>query len=176
MYLPYSSTIRSWAASIDCEPAFFCDVIRLIGKVAKTKPHMLDVVLIVDAMDQKKKCYIGRVEYGTAVPEAGDNLATEALFFMIGSVTGHWKHPISYFLQNKISASVQAQLIKDFIGLLHHEDFGLVQHSNLVSSATNSKCKGSCNLLCLSYDKADVKLVRWQKGHLLWGKWHNTKD
>ena len=41
---------------------------------------------------------------------------------MIGGVTGHWKHPIDYFLQNKISVSVQAQLIKDCIGLLHHED------------------------------------------------------
>ena len=56
------------------------------------------------------------------MPEAGDNLATEALVFMIGGVTGHWKHPIGYFLQKKISASVQAQLIKDCIGLLHHED------------------------------------------------------
>ena len=37
---------------------------------------------------------------------------------MISGVTGHWKHPIAYFLQNKISASVQAQLIKDCIGLL----------------------------------------------------------
>ena len=68
-FLPHSSTTRSWAASVDCEPDFFCDVIRLIGKVAKTQPHMSDVVLIVDAMelhkdtwwDQKKRCYVGRV-------------------------------------------------------------------------------------------------------------------
>ena len=116
---------------------------------------MRDVVLIVDAMElhkgtwwgQMKRCYIGRVDYGTALPEASDNFATEALVFMIGGVTGHWKHPIGYFLQNKISASVQAQLIKDCIGLLHHEDlfitklvfdgtFGnqstAIRHSNLV--------------------------------------------
>ena len=49
-FLPHSSTIRSWASSVDCEPDFFCDVLRLIGKVAKTKPHMSDVVLIADAM------------------------------------------------------------------------------------------------------------------------------
>ena len=91
---------------------------------------MSDVVLIVDAMElhkgtwwgQKKRCYIGRVDYGTALPEAGDNLATEALVFMTGGIISHWKHPIGYFLQNKISASVQAQLIKECIGLLHHED------------------------------------------------------
>ena len=98
--------------------------------MAKTKPYVSDVVLIVYAMelhkgtwwDQKKRFYIGRVDYGTALPEAGDNLAIEALVFMIGGVTGHWKYAIGYFLQNKISASVQAQLIKDCIGLLHHED------------------------------------------------------
>ena len=84
----------------------FC-VIMLIGKVAKTKPHMSDVVLIVDAMDlhkgtcwdQKKRCYIGRVDYCSALPESINNLATEALVFMIGGVSGHWKHPIGSFLQ-----------------------------------------------------------------------------
>ena len=69
-----------------------------------------------------KRGYVGRVYYGTALPEVGDNLATEALVFMIGGATGHWKHPIGYFLQNKISASVQAQLIKYCTGLLYHED------------------------------------------------------
>ena len=71
---------------------------------------MTDGVLIIDVMelhkgtwwDQKKRCYIGRVDYGTALPEAGDNLAPEALVFMIGGVIGHWKHPVGYFLQNKI--------------------------------------------------------------------------
>ena len=28
--LPHSSKISSWAASVDCEPGIFCDVIRLI--------------------------------------------------------------------------------------------------------------------------------------------------
>ena len=75
-FLPHSSTIRSWAASVDCDPGFFCDVIKLIGTIAKTKPYMSDVVLIVDVMelhkgtwwDQKKRCCIGRVDYGRALP------------------------------------------------------------------------------------------------------------
>ena len=53
-FLPHSSTIRSWAVSVDCEPGFFCDVIRLIGKIAKTKPYMCNVVLIVAAMELHK--------------------------------------------------------------------------------------------------------------------------
>ena len=53
-FLPHSSIRRSWAASVDCEPDFFCDVIRLIRKVAKTKLYMSDVVLIIDAMELHK--------------------------------------------------------------------------------------------------------------------------
>ena len=133
-FLPHSLNIMSWAASVYCEPGFYCDVIRLIGKVAKTKPHMSDVVLIVDTMglnkgtwwDQKERCYVGRIDYGTALPEAGDNLGTEAFVFMTGGVTGYWKHPIGYFLHNKISELVQAQVIKDCFGLLHHETYLLL--------------------------------------------------
>ena len=87
-FQPHSSTIRSWAAPVNCEPGFFCDVIWLTRKVAKTKPYMSDDALIIDAMalhkgtwwDQKKRYYIGRVHHDTALPEACDNLATEALF------------------------------------------------------------------------------------------------
>ena len=100
----------------------------------KTKQFLSDVVLIVGAMaiqkgtwwDAKQRAYVGRVDYGTGMPEADDDLATEALVFMISGVSGHWKHPIGYFLQNKMSASVQAQLIKDCIGLLSAEKLNVV--------------------------------------------------
>ena len=101
-------------------------MIKVIGDEAKKIPSMSNVVLMLDAMaiqkgtwwDPKQKCYVGHVDYGTGTPEADDDLATEALVFMISGVTGHWKHPMAYFLQNKISVLVQAQLIKDCIGLL----------------------------------------------------------
>ena len=127
LHLPHPSSIRSWSASVDCEPGFLCDVIKLIGSMATNNSTLSDVVLIIDAMaihkgtwwDPKKRSFVGNVDYGTAVPEASDDLATEALVFLICGVKGHWKHPVGYFLQNKISADVQAQLIKDCIGLLH---------------------------------------------------------
>ena len=64
---------------------------------------MLDAMVIHKGTwwDHKQKCYVGRVDYGTGIPEADDDLATEALVFMISSVTGHWKHPIVYFLQKQ---------------------------------------------------------------------------
>ena len=72
-------------------------------------------------MGPKIKSYVGTVDYGTAIPENEDELATEALVFMVVGMTGHWKHPIAYVLQNKCSAAVQTQLIRDCIGLLHGE-------------------------------------------------------
>ena len=66
------------------------------------------------------------------LPEAEDDLATEALVFMICSITGHWKHLIAYFLQNKISALVQRQLIKDCIGVLHSENLHVMAMDLLV--------------------------------------------
>ena len=69
--------------------------------------------------DPKTKQYVGTVDYGTAVPEPLDELATKALVFMISSLTGHFKDPITYVLQDKCTASVQAQLIRDCIGILH---------------------------------------------------------
>ena len=111
--------IRAWSSSVDCEPGFLGNVIKSIGNLVQTKKWMSDVVLIVDAMalhkgstwDPKSKSYAGLVDYGTAKPEVEENLATEALVFMVAGVTGHWKHPVAYFLQDKCSANVQAQLI-----------------------------------------------------------------
>ena len=117
--LPHPSSIHSWAASVNCESGFLCDIIKLLGGMVQNKSSASDVVLIVDAMslhkstwwDPKERCYVGTVDYGTGLPEAEDEMATEVLVFMISSISGHWKHPIAYFLQNKISAEVLTQLI-----------------------------------------------------------------
>ena len=66
--------------------------------------------------------------------------------FMICGITGHWKHPIAYFLQNKILASVQTQLIKDCTGMLHSENLHVMAlvfdgAYNNQSTATQLGCK-----------------------------------
>ena len=45
---------------------------------------------------------------------------------MVVGLTGNWKHPVGYVLQDKCSANVQAQLINDCIGLL--SEVGLNVH------------------------------------------------
>ena len=97
--------------------------------MVQNKSSASDVVLSVDAMslykgtwwDAKEWCYIGTVDYGTGLPGAEDVLATEALVFILSSILGHCKHPITYFLQNKISVEVLTQLIQHCIGLCYAE-------------------------------------------------------
>ena len=48
----------------------------------------------------------------TAIPEPPEDLATEALVFMISSLMGHFKHPIAYVLQDKCDAAVQGTIDK----------------------------------------------------------------
>ena len=132
--LPHPSSIRAWAASVDCNPGYLIDVMKCIGSQVQKKHWMSDVVLIVDAMalnkgtiwDPKTKQYVGMVEYGTAVPEVTDSYATEALVFMVSGLSGHFKHPVAYVLQDKCSSAVQAQLIKDCIGLLYEQGLNIV--------------------------------------------------
>ena len=65
-------------------------------------------------------------DYGTVVPEPADSLAMEALVFIIVSMTGHWKHPTGYILQDKGPTNVQVCLIKDCIELLHIEGLNVL--------------------------------------------------
>ena len=137
-------------------------MIKVIGDEAKKIPSMSNVVLMLDAMaihkgtwwDPKQKCYVGHVDYGTGIPEADDDLATEALVFMISGVTGHWKHPIAYFLQNKISASVQAQLIKDCIGLLSSNGLNAMA---LVLDGSFANRSSVVHLGCKMKDPQDIQ-------------------
>ena len=106
MHLPHKKHICKWNSSVNCEPGFLSDVIELLGKRAKCDKMLQDVVLIIDAMaiwkgtwwDEKKNTYVGNVDYGTALIEQDDNLAAEALVFLLSGVSGHWKFPVAYFL------------------------------------------------------------------------------
>ena len=47
--LPHTSRIHHWAASVNCEPGYLTDVMKLIGLAAKIDHSMTNAVL-VDAM------------------------------------------------------------------------------------------------------------------------------
>ena len=48
--MPHPLSIRTWTASVDCEPGYLSNVINAIGSIVEKKPYMSEVVLIVDAM------------------------------------------------------------------------------------------------------------------------------
>ena len=134
--LPHASSIKAWPSTVDCEPSYLANVIKAVGQLVARKTWKQDVVLVVDAMslhkmtlcDQSKKSFVGLVG------------------FMIVGLTGKWKYPVAYVLQDKCSADVQAQLITDCIGLLNEEGItvnGLVFDGSPTNSwtARKSGCK-----------------------------------
>ena len=62
------------------------NVIKLIVRIAAQNKYMSEAVLVVDAMaihkgafwDPKLHCFVGCIDYGIAIPEPSDTLATEA--------------------------------------------------------------------------------------------------
>ncbi len=44
---------------------------------------------------------------------------------MVSGLTGHWKHPFAYFLEDHLSAQTQAQMVKEAIILLTEAGFNV---------------------------------------------------
>ena len=105
------------------------------------------------------------------------------MVFMISGISSHWKHPIAYFLQNKISTEVLTQLIHHCIGLLHAEGLNVIalvfdgSYDNQ-STAVQLRCKMTvgdmqtwfphpqvkgfkiCVIFDVCYDKTDAQPPR----------------
>ncbi len=101
------------------------DSFEVISKEAKTCPEKKDCCLIIDAMSIRKQLlwdsnqskYVGFVNYGETPPENPDNLASEALVFLLVGARSHWKCPIAYFLADKMSSRTQAKLVRTALGM-----------------------------------------------------------
>ena len=48
--LPHPASICAWAASVECEPGYLMNVIKLVGQIAAQNKYMSKAVLVVDAM------------------------------------------------------------------------------------------------------------------------------
>lgn len=119
--LPAPSRIKIWAGSVECEPGFITEAFNILRNEIKDHPEKKDCCLVFDAMairkqtlyDQKNDEYVGFVNYGLAEIKPPDNvLASEALVFALVGLRSHWKCPIAYFLTDKLTSTVQAQLIR----------------------------------------------------------------
>lgn len=129
MKLPSGKSILNWTSSINGEPGFFKEVFDALQTMSPDDRHCN---LIFDAMSIKKQIlwderlgkFVGYCDYGNAFElEGSETPATEALVFMLSSINGKWKLPIGYVFQNKITASIQVELIKSV--LTHSHNTGL---------------------------------------------------
>lgn len=127
--MPSGKSILNWTSSINGEPGFFKEVFDALQTMSPDDRHCN---LIFDAMSIKKQIswderlgkFVGYCDYGNAFElEGSETPATEALVFMLTSINGKWKLPIGYVFQNKITASIQAELIKS--ALTHAHNAGL---------------------------------------------------
>ena len=127
--LPNPSLIRKWSSS--CEPGFLVESFESLTKDLKSSPTKKDCCMIIDAMsirkqaewDVKKEKYSGFINYGEVTPEKPDTMASEALLFLLVGTRTHWKCPIGYFLSDKMTANIQAQLVE--LALIKAAEAGL---------------------------------------------------
>ncbi|GFR96629.1 THAP domain-containing protein 9 [Elysia marginata] len=113
---------------------------KLANELRKVKatledPSMSDVALIFDAMairkqvvyDQKLQKYVGFINYGNHnIAGTSDRLATESLTFLIVGQKKFFKHPIGYFLIDKVDAKQQAEMVKEALCVLSDAGFNVV--------------------------------------------------
>ena len=117
--LPHSATLRKWLSSANCEVGFLTEVFGFLKLQVIKHDYLKNVALIFDAMalhtaiayDKKTDKHYGYIDLGGIAHVNNEEMATEALVFQIVSFKQKFKCPIGYFFINKISASVQKQLV-----------------------------------------------------------------
>lgn len=155
--LPHPTTIRQWYSSIDGQPGFTSEALSAltarVSEAAKNQKEihcslMMDEMAIRKHIEWDGKRFIGYVDVGTGVDDDTTPVATEALVFMVVSLSAHWKVPIGYFLIQGLSGEERANLVQQALHKLH--DIG-VQVSTLT-------CDGpACNFAMLQALGADLK-------------------
>ncbi|KAF0715996.1 THAP domain-containing protein 1-like isoform X5, partial [Aphis craccivora] len=150
--LPHPSTIRSWMSSTHCKPGFLSEVFNYLKEEVKKFDWLQDCCLIFDSMAIKKQLiwesstgkFLGNIEFGDG--SENSELATEALVFLVVSLTKRFKCPIAYFFVNKINSSVLSTLITSAISKLY--DIGIrIWSVTCDGASSNVQCfkKLGCN-------------------------------
>lgn len=111
--LPNSSFIRNWLSNIHAQPGFLANVIDAAAESGERNFN-----LIIDSMSIRKQTVyqrgqpIGFCNYGGIIVEDRVALASEALVFILVPLDGVSKQfVIAYFLVDKISSQIQAELV-----------------------------------------------------------------
>lgn len=117
--LPHPRTISRWYSTVDAEPGFTTEAFRILKhkcEIAKN-PTLCSLVFDEIAIRRQKLFHgerkLGAVNFGAGPIEGEeeDTEATQALVFMLVSLTENWKLPVGYFLIAGINAERKANLI-----------------------------------------------------------------
>ena len=107
--MPAQSSISNWTNSIDCQPGLFKDVFIYLKEKSLIDENYKDCALVFDAIhlksglvyDHNRGTNEGFVNFGENVLGFdSDEVATEAMVFMLVGLRGHWKFPVGYVLEN----------------------------------------------------------------------------
>lgn len=111
----------------------FLQVLDFLEIKRSNESYLHGCALIIDAMSIRKqvlwdkKKHVGYVDYAGIVDVDSKVLATEVLVTQIVSYAHKFKCPIEYFLANKTSSPIQAQLLK--VALLKLYKIGIIIRS-----------------------------------------------
>ena len=106
--LPHSSSLSYWSSIADCSVGFFKDVFAGLKKKVDEDPLNADCSLVCDAMSIKSSTsynkvtgsFEGFVDFGKDIV-VDDEIAIDALVFMLVSLRKSWKYPTRYILTSK---------------------------------------------------------------------------
>lgn len=95
IHLPNLSSIKSWVSSVDCHSGFLTESFDFLKGFTLKGSKFEDCALIIDGMairkqviwDQRRNKYSGYVECVDLPDGKEDHLASEALVFLIVSLT-----------------------------------------------------------------------------------------
>lgn len=117
--------VRNWNSTVNGELGFFSEVFKALCSLQAEDKQCC---LMFDAMSIKKQVLwnekirklVGNCDMGNTLEIEGSNTAaTKVLVFMLVSLNEKWMLPVGYVFQNKVTAAVQAELVKTALMLSH---------------------------------------------------------
>lgn len=128
--LPHPRTISRWYQGCNAEPGFTSEAFAALKMRSQATEHKLLGSLIMDEMAirqlkyWKRGKYEGIVDMGTGISD--EDVAKEALVFLVNCINGSWKLPVAYFFVNGLSGLQRANLVVQCLEKLHETGVEIV--------------------------------------------------
>ena len=123
--LPTSRTIQRWLESVECEPGFLTDILKLVNERNGENIYSL----VFDSMSIRKRLNVNKanskVEGHVTIGDSS-KLASQALVFLLVPILGGTRFPVGFFFVDKIDSDMQTQLIKQCLTLTAEEKITIV--------------------------------------------------